>query len=597
MPYEPDQDHLPVPATCPILGIPEPVVEAAKSVHQGGPCVVSVPIANRGAGGPDLQVLLESKAKWVKPPSGPLAVPPGRTLSVDVTLVPPVTMEPGPFGVRLLVRAPNAEFNQEAVVRVQGVLTPNVRLVATPARLALGRLRISREPISKPVVLTRDDGVSARPVVTGCEPQGELALAVDAAVTEAGSVEVNVHTANLEPRPPGRGRWPWGASRERGAYSADLVIADRDGNVREVRVPISLSVADVARLRCSSEHSVSVPDLQGEFPLSIGNEGGEPLHVRAKSKSRWLTPRDRAVTIPPGGRREVRLAYELTSVQELRPETWLELRSNDNGQEKSLRRVRIQLERLWPELTVEVDPPNIEVRPGRTVRIAVHLTNRGQGVAHVSVADQPEWLSLRSTRARVEPGQTETLAGRIVGRGRRPGPLPDELTFDYNGAPQDGPASRQLVRIRAPLSVKLMARRRRRSGCCAISLILLLLIGGGGAAYMFGPTELLELLPWNASEEAPAPPEPPSSVPVADLIAQALAEKNQQRPDRAIWTLETHVLPRDPDNEDAHWVLAWSYIDVGDEQRARDHLGRVLQITSDPVRRSEAANALRRLGG
>ena len=108
-----------------------------------------------------------------------------------------------------------------------------------------------------------------------------------------------------------------------------------------------------------------------------------------------------------------------------------------------------------------------------------------------------------------------------------------------------------------------------------------------------------EVMPLGEEEELPpmpggqeGPPMPMAGT--ADLVAEAMAAKHAGRLERAGLKFQAALL-EEPDNEDAHWGLAWTLADLRRKAEAIAEFEKVLELTEDPMRQSEAEAAIARL--
>ncbi len=92
------------------------------------------------------------------------------------------------------------------------------------------------------------------------------------------------------------------------------------------------------------------------------------------------------------------------------------------------------------------------------------------------------------------------------------------------------------------------------------------------------------------------PPATPtgSVVSVEELIEQGIEDKNAGRLEHAEMKLRAAVLEEDG-NEDAHWALAWTLAAAEKNSEAIAEFEKVLELTADAQRTSEAKAAIQRL--
>ncbi len=110
------------------------------------------------------------------------------------------------------------------------------------------------------------------------------------------------------------------------------------------------------------------------------------------------------------------------------------------------------------------------------------------------------------------------------------------------------------------------------------------------------PGEAGEGPPMPGGEEGPPMPMMEETGPMGggDLVQEALAAKRDGRLEQAVVKFEAALL-EEPDNEDAHWGLAWTLADQKKNAEAVAEFEKVLELTEDPMRRSDAEAAIERL--
>ncbi len=110
------------------------------------------------------------------------------------------------------------------------------------------------------------------------------------------------------------------------------------------------------------------------------------------------------------------------------------------------------------------------------------------------------------------------------------------------------------------------------------------------------PGEAEEGPPMPGGEEGPPMPMMEETGPMGggDLVQEAMAAKRDGRLEQAVVKFEAALL-EEPDNEDAHWGLAWTLADQKKNAEAVAEFEKVLELTEDPMRRSEAEAAIERL--
>jgi len=91
----------------------------------------------------------------------------------------------------------------------------------------------------------------------------------------------------------------------------------------------------------------------------------------------------------------------------------------------------------------------------------------------------------------------------------------------------------------------------------------------------------------------PAAPTGPA-VTVDELVEQGIEDKNAGRLEDAEMKLRAAVLEEEG-NEDAHWALAWTLAAAEKKSEAIAEFEKVLELTADTKRTSEAKAAIRRL--
>ncbi len=91
----------------------------------------------------------------------------------------------------------------------------------------------------------------------------------------------------------------------------------------------------------------------------------------------------------------------------------------------------------------------------------------------------------------------------------------------------------------------------------------------------------------------PAAPTGPA-VTVDELVEQGIEDKNAGRLEDAEMKLHAAVLEEEG-NEDAHWALAWTLAAAEKKSEAIAEFEKVLELTADAKRTSEARAAIRRL--
>jgi len=95
-----------------------------------------------------------------------------------------------------------------------------------------------------------------------------------------------------------------------------------------------------------------------------------------------------------------------------------------------------------------------------------------------------------------------------------------------------------------------------------------------------------------AGPPAAAPSGP--AVTVDELVQQGIEDKNAGRLDDAEMKLRAAVL-EEANNEDAHWALAWALAQAKKKSEAITEFNKVLALTTDAKRTSEAKAAIQRL--
>jgi len=93
-----------------------------------------------------------------------------------------------------------------------------------------------------------------------------------------------------------------------------------------------------------------------------------------------------------------------------------------------------------------------------------------------------------------------------------------------------------------------------------------------------------------------APPAAPTgpAVTVDELVEQGIKDKNAGRLEDAEMKLRAVVLEEEG-NEDAHWALAWTLAAAKKKSEAIAEFEKVLELTADAERTSEAKAAIQRL--
>lgn len=91
----------------------------------------------------------------------------------------------------------------------------------------------------------------------------------------------------------------------------------------------------------------------------------------------------------------------------------------------------------------------------------------------------------------------------------------------------------------------------------------------------------------------PAAPTGPA-VTVDELVEQGIEDKNAGRLEDAEMKLRAAVLEEES-NEDAHWALAWTLAAAENKSEAIAEFEKILELTADAKRTSEAKAAIRRL--
>ncbi len=112
------------------------------------------------------------------------------------------------------------------------------------------------------------------------------------------------------------------------------------------------------------------------------------------------------------------------------------------------------------------------------------------------------------------------------------------------------------------------------------------------------PEEGEAMFPGGEEELPPMPGEeeglPLPMAGTADLVAEAMAAKRAGRLEQAELKFQAALL-EEPDSEDAHWGLAWTLADLRRKAEAIREFEKVLELTADPERQSEAEAAIARL--
>jgi len=111
-------------------------------------------------------------------------------------------------------------------------------------------------------------------------------------------------------------------------------------------------------------------------------------------------------------------------------------------------------------------------------------------------------------------------------------------------------------------------------------------MGGPGGAPMGGPGAGPGMATPEAGEEA--------GMDAGALVEEGMAAKAAGDYDTAIAKL-VEASAAEPMNEDACWGLAWLYAEKGRTDEAVEMFNKVLEMTQDPTRQSEAQAALERL--
>ncbi len=126
--------------------------------------------------------------------------------------------------------------------------------------------------------------------------------------------------------------------------------------------------------------------------------------------------------------------------------------------------------------------------------------------------------------------------------------------------------------------------------------------GGGpsGAGMVPGPTGRGAAPPGMGMGMPGAGAGPPAAAPsgpavtVDELVEQGIADKNAGWLDDAEMKLRAAVL-EEANNEDAHWALAWTLAQAKKKSEAITEFNKVLELTTDAKRTSEAKAAIQRL--
>jgi len=580
---------LPEVAREPVLGVPAPVVEVG-DVRQNETRTVHVPIANNGAGGKDLRVSATPDREWITTASSEIAISAGEVRNLDMTLAPDNRVESGEFAAHISLHSDNAVLQQDAEVELRGRVVEDISLVATPSELNLGQVRISNEPAAATVSFSRSDGRPARPQVIGFEAEDGFAQSVETEAAREAEIRVKLHTANREPA----------------THEGVLVVGDYDPDVSEVRVPVKVMASDVARLRCDQEYELEADDLSGKWEIPLENVGGVPLEVQAMPRASWLkAPRD-PLRIEPHSQTNLVLSYYLADVESTLRQATLELRSNDNGHAESVREVRIVAKRRWPKLGVDVDAPGT-LRAGRTGRISITLTNTGDGTARVTFGELPWWLSLDQKEVSVAPGSSETVTGLARTESGRAGSYSEAIPIQWNAPPNAEGLLKPEVKVQVVkggglgLLVAMLAMT-------VIIGVIVIIVGPAWFAQLRYRTPLpppnRAQTPLVVEPEPPSEPEEPRSDTDAgsqltdDEVKQHLREALRLIRDgkykQAVLLLE-EVLKTDPQNESAHWLLAWAYAHLAQKQDAVRNFEEFIKLSDDPDRVAEARRAVQRL--
>ena len=123
------------------------------------------------------------------------------------------------------------------------------------------------------------------------------------------------------------------------------------------------------------------------------------------------------------------------------------------------------------------------------------------------------------------------------------------------------------------------------------------MVPGGGGPPMPGGPGAGPPMPGGPGAGRPMPGMREEAGPVsaaADLVEEAMAEKRAGRMAQAVSKFKKALL-EDPDNEDAHWGLAWTLADQQKNSQAIAEFEKVLELTQDPIRESDAEAAIERL--
>ncbi len=117
-------------------------------------------------------------------------------------------------------------------------------------------------------------------------------------------------------------------------------------------------------------------------------------------------------------------------------------------------------------------------------------------------------------------------------------------------------------------------------------------MGAGPSDRGAGPPGMGAGMP-GAGAGPPAAPTGPA-VTVDELVEQGVEDKNAGRLEDAEKKLHAAVLEEDG-NEDAHWALAWTLAAAEKKSEAIAEFEKVLELTADAKRTSEAKAAIQRL--
>lgn len=615
MPPTDNQTTLPIIAAEPVLGVVSSQLDAGDA-RQNHESAAKIPVANYGNGGQDLRVTLRSDVNWVSFHPTTLAIPAGEQRASTAVIAPTNQTHSGEQRITVAIESENAVLVHSAEIPLHVRVVEDVALRAEPDGIDLGQVAIGHDVPEQTLCFQRTDGRPARPVVVRFDAPDGLAQSLRAE-TDRDCVTIHIGTAN----------------RENGNHSGELVIADQDPDVSEVRIPIAFDAVDASRIECPDEVPLEVVKLSDTIEIPLTNPAAFPLKVSIETDAKWLAPAAGSeISIPSTSTVNVVFRYD---IQRDRRETLaadVALRCSTDGRAMHRRTVRVVLRRKLPDITITA-PERTRVVSGRARRVKFRIQNRGEGAAVVAPMRTPSWISFAEEEWAIPPGEKRDVVATVLREASAPAVLDGPIHFATNAPsnaqpevaiyfhanvvdpPNPGRALRPLVKPALLLTiVALLVVGWLRWGTQLLPDVLN--FGSAEARQVAADIEDAQV-PDNAQpgEQAAVGNDSPgaavSTTPppkIQEWLSYALEHKRKGNYDKA--TAWFRYILQQGEYEDAVWGLAWIEAEyaaranaAGDATTAAEHYSeartlfqRVTEIGADPKRVEDARGALKRMG-